>query len=133
MTDYHRLTFRVSPCQSASGVLAVCLDCEEEFRSAEDWERSRCTARPECRILKWDGERLTVEGEPHFAIFITSEWALAEAVLKLACGDQEPTEREAAAFARSVIFALGLDGGFVMRAEGPARWLAKHRAGAAVH
>ena len=44
------------------------------------------------RLLRWDGRRLTVDGEPHFAVYVWTHAALAAALIRLATERTDVTD-----------------------------------------
>lgn len=60
-------------------------------------------------LLRWDGSRLTVQGEPHFAVHVWTREALAATLIRLATGSDDATDEEVTAAVRTVEVLAGPD------------------------
>ena len=79
-------------------------------------------------VFRWDGvDKLTVDGQRHFAIYVETRQALAEAMFRLACPDEAlPTELEVERFCAEVLALL--DGKpFTMCSDAVVAWLRQAR------
>lgn len=88
----------------------------------------RAAAMAPCgvRIVRWDGERLTVPGEPFFAIYAWTRVGIASAILCLV--DSDASDAEALVFAEQVIRRFDVARGFVTYSDAAERWLRALRA-----
>ena len=67
---------------------------------------------PDClldRLLRWDGRRLTVDGEPHFAVYVWTPEALAATLMRLGADTTDASDDDVAAVAQLVRLLAGRD------------------------
>lgn len=78
---------------------------------------------PSPRVLWWNGAgQLTVVGQAHFAVWVWTPFALAEAILLLAIQDELLPAEIAEAFALEILRRLPLDEPFQMHAGAVRAW-----------